>query len=56
MIEGVLILHENNIAWRDIKLSNFVINKNVIKLIDFGVSSYFINGKDYDEHYIVGTP
>lgn len=42
IIEGLIILHENKIAHRDLKLDNIVFNskENSIKIIDYSISTY----------------
>ncbi|CDR41488.1 CYFA0S07e02784g1_1 [Cyberlindnera fabianii] len=40
--EGVLFLHKNNVAHRDLKMENIVVDETAtLKLIDFGTAFYF---------------
>ena len=42
VLRGVEYLHDKNIAWRDLKCSNILLNleKNLIKICDFGFADY----------------
>ena len=56
ILDGINYLHKNRIMHRDLKLDNILYDdkKNIIKIIDFGLSRQF----DYDinsEYTIVGT-
>jgi len=58
MMNGLVTLHKNNIGHRDIKLENFIVDKNFnVKLIDFGFCCEVKNAKN--EHIthskILGT-
>ena len=54
-VEGVAYLHSQNIAHRDIKLENILLDeKQSIKLIDFGFS--IISQKDKLLNIYCGTP
>jgi len=51
MVNGLLSLQKNNIAHRDLKLENFVIDKDFnLKLIDFGFCCEIKNAKN--EHVV----
>ncbi len=39
VVEGLHFLHKRNIVHRDIKASNLLVKKGVVKIADFGVSS-----------------
>jgi len=58
IISGLAYIHKNNVAHRDLKLENFIIDKDYnLKFIDFGFSCEINNTKD--EHVshtkILGT-
>jgi len=63
MFRAIEYCHANGIAHRDLKLDNWLFEKNngELKLIDFGLSKKFYNG-DYDHHgqlrmkQFLGTP
>jgi len=47
IVNGLIFLHKNNVAHRDLKLENFIINKDYnLKLIDFGFSCEINNVKN----------
>lgn len=47
LIDAVYDLHNLNIAHMDIKPSNIMLSKNVVKLMDFGLSNMAIIGSRY---------
>ena len=58
MVSAVAYLHEHRIAFRDLKLENFLFetedDDSAMKLIDFGLSQYFTDSDEMDS--AVGTP
>lgn len=61
LVDGLHFIHKNNIAHRDVKPHNIMVNINTsrIKYFDFGLSVQNWNvGKDVDnmEFHVVGTP
>ena len=46
ILKGLADMNDHNMCHLDIKLPNMVINKNVIKLIDFGLSNNSMNEAD----------
>jgi len=60
IIEIIELIHSNFVVHRDIKPHNFMINNGDIFLIDFGLSTFYLNdsGQHYKNdlhHSIVGT-
>jgi serine/threonine protein kinase len=43
MLECLKELHEQKVVHRDVKLDNFLIQGETVKIIDFGISSKYIN-------------
>jgi serine/threonine protein kinase len=56
LVEAVTHCHAQRVCHRDLKLENFVLNKQqtTLKLIDFGLSVVWAQGKDLFKSY--GTP
>ncbi|CAI2385740.1 unnamed protein product [Moneuplotes crassus] len=55
ILEGVDYLHRSNIAHRDLKLENIIIDKSKnVKIIDFGFAT--MTTKDYKGRVFCGTP
>eukprot|EP00931_Biecheleriopsis_adriatica_P085110 TRINITY_DN5933_c0_g1_i3.p1 TRINITY_DN5933_c0_g1~~TRINITY_DN5933_c0_g1_i3.p1 ORF type:complete len:578 (-),score=167.09 TRINITY_DN5933_c0_g1_i3:168-1823(-) len=61
MLSAVFYMHKNGVCHRDLKPENFLffdkgpINKNILKIIDFGLSTRFEEGGP-DLHTKAGTP
>lgn len=53
IVEGVTYLHDINIVHCDLKLENIVVNKDKVKLVDFGFSR---KEADKESDMIAGTP
>jgi calcium-dependent protein kinase len=57
MVSSLKYLHDNNVFHRDLKLENFIFTKpgdqGEIKLIDFGLSTAYLEGQKFDSK--VGT-
>jgi serine/threonine protein kinase len=45
MIEALRHIHKLYVIHRDIKPSNFMVEKNQIRLIDFGMSTFYLDGE-----------
>ncbi len=45
IISGVGYLHENQIAHRDLKPENILIQDGVVKIADFGLSNFMLDGQ-----------
>ena len=57
IVQAVKSVHDQNIAHRDIKLDNIIINDELeIELIDFGYSRMFLNASDRKSIRFCGTP
>lgn len=58
-LSALAYLHTNNIAHRDLKLENFIFDTKEddaeMKLIDFGFSRQYLEGKGHEMHDTVGT-
>jgi len=55
ILNGIVYLHENRIIHRDIKCSNILINKDNIKLADFGCTFCFDESNTYKNSILSGT-
>lgn len=55
LILGIEYLHAHDIAHRDIKPENLMISNGVIKIVDFGVSEFFIHGEETVDK-VAGSP
>ena len=46
LINGLEYIHSKNVVHRDLKPENLLLTKgNILKIIDFGLSNYFVKGK-----------
>ena len=50
MLEALKEMHMADYVHRDVKPDNFMIDKGVIKLIDFGISSQYIKDGVHNTH------
>ena len=54
LMEGIAYMHENNIAHRDIKLENLLMDETgTVKIIDFGSALDTVNCKDENEFSVI---
>lgn len=56
VIEGLVYIHSKNIVHRDIKASNLLYQKGVIKIADFGVSIFNEEKKTEGKYSRIGSP
>ena len=54
-MKSVLYLHTRQIVHWDLKLANLLLKNNIIKLADFGLAAWIVNGQD-DCVSLCGTP
>jgi serine/threonine protein kinase len=54
MMAALKEMHDRDYVHRDVKTENFMIDNDVVKIIDFGLSHYFMKEGKHTPHQSIG--